>query len=564
MIGNYNSWNLKAKDFEFYQKNKFKIISEITENDYQHKKFSNKIFLYYDFIIPILYKKLNSILNKNFDQKFWNILIGPWLFLFLEFYYSKYLIYKKIKKKKNFSILKNQQIIIENFDQFYEFSQKRDYNDYIFSQIHDYFQKKKTTYIKNKKGNNEHHVTYKNKIGTKEKILEFLSNFKQKDMYNENIVNFNLDLDLNNLFELSNSSRKMVINYFKKIPNLSLKKNIFFSQRNESLYEKLKKKDTFCNLLNKTILKNLPKSYLEYFSFYENFYKQFTKINDQKFLVRSPVETAEKSRFLLAFLSLKKNKLLCFQEGGVGKPDCQKYYTKYYSKFCDQFYVWSKNSDNFSKSFYCTKTFWIKKYPINQKKTLITLGSVKPYFFSFYSSNSYKFGFSQINLITNFLNLYKKNFDLNEVILKLHNDNGFEEKDYFKKRFPKLRIQDRVGNPYIYSTLSESEIKIFTNDYTANMQSLLINHPTLFLWDDKIKPNNSNYSKIYKDLFKNKILFYSSKECFQHYTDIKKDPLEWWMSNNVQKIKNNYLETFCRYSDNISDRFKKEIFKKIY
>ena len=42
MIGNYNSWNLKAKDFEFYKKNKFKIISEITENDYQHKKFSNK------------------------------------------------------------------------------------------------------------------------------------------------------------------------------------------------------------------------------------------------------------------------------------------------------------------------------------------------------------------------------------------------------------------------------------------------------------------------------------------------------------------------------------------
>ena len=160
------------------------------------------------------------------------------------------------------------------------------------------------------------------------------------------------------------------------------------------------------------------------------------------------------------------------------------------------------------------------------------------------------------------MNLYKKNFDLNEVILKLHNDNGFEEKDYFKKKFPKLRIQDRVGNPYIYSMFSESEIKIFTNDYTANMQSLLINHPTLFLWDNKIKPNNSSYSKIYKDLFKNKILFYSSKECFQHYKSIKNNPFEWWMSHNVQKSKNNYLETFCRYSDNISDKFKKEIFLK--
>ena len=58
MTTNYNSWDLKANDLEFYQKNKLKIISEITENNLHQNKFSNKIFLYYDFIIPILVKKL--------------------------------------------------------------------------------------------------------------------------------------------------------------------------------------------------------------------------------------------------------------------------------------------------------------------------------------------------------------------------------------------------------------------------------------------------------------------------------------------------------------------------
>ncbi len=125
MTTNYNSWDLKANDLEFYQKNKLKIISEITENNLYQNKFSNKIFLYYDFIIPILCKKLNFILKKKYDQKFWNILIGPWLFLFLEFYYSKYLIYKNIKKKGKLFNLKDTKIIIENFSQFYEFSQKK-------------------------------------------------------------------------------------------------------------------------------------------------------------------------------------------------------------------------------------------------------------------------------------------------------------------------------------------------------------------------------------------------------------------------------------------------------
>ena len=359
------------------------------------------------------------------------------------------MIYKNIKKKRKFFNLKNKKIIIENFSQFYEFSQKKNYNEFIFLQIHKYFKKSKIYNFKYKNKDKEYYKIYKNKIGAKERFFEFLSNLKRRDIYNENFINFNLDLDLNNLLDLSNSSRKMVTNYFKKIPNLNLKKNIFFSQRNEALNEKLKKKDPFCNLINKTILSNLPKSYLEYFAIYEDFYKKFTLINNKKLLVRSPVETTEKSRFLLAFLSLKKNELLCFQEGGMGKPDCQKNFTKYLRKFCDQFYIWSKKSDKFSKTFYCTKTFWIKKYPINQRKTLIVLGSVKPYFFSFYSSNSYKFGFSQIKLVTNFLNFYKKNFGLNDVILKLHNDNGFEEKNYFKKKFPNLQIQDRISNPYI-------------------------------------------------------------------------------------------------------------------
>ena len=94
------------------------------------------------------------------------------------------------------------------------------------------------------------------------------------------------------------------------------------------------------------------------------------------------------------------------------------------------------------------------------------------------------------------------------------------------------------------------------------MQSLAINHPTIFLWGNKMIKENPKFSIIYKNLKKNKILFNSEDDCLSHIFEIEKDIYSWWNSNDVQEAKNEYLENFCRFSNNLVDRFRDEIFNE--
>ena len=64
----------------------------------------NKIHIYYEVILKNLYKELNYIHGETNNQRYWELLIGPWLFQFIQFYFDKYEISKnyplKITDKK--------------------------------------------------------------------------------------------------------------------------------------------------------------------------------------------------------------------------------------------------------------------------------------------------------------------------------------------------------------------------------------------------------------------------------------------------------------------------------
>ena len=97
-------WNFKAKDTQAFFFDP-EILDDIWSDVDKIEKFKTDTFLYYETILELFYKKLNSIHNINLEKKFWNLLIGPWLFKFIEFYYDKFLIIKN-QKYQNFESLK--------------------------------------------------------------------------------------------------------------------------------------------------------------------------------------------------------------------------------------------------------------------------------------------------------------------------------------------------------------------------------------------------------------------------------------------------------------------------
>ena len=85
------------------------------------KKYINSV---YEKLLKVLSKRLNIKFKLNKPIKFWRVLIGPWLILYLVNNYDKWLIVKKQKKKvlkklKNYKIKKPSLLVNYDINDFF-------------------------------------------------------------------------------------------------------------------------------------------------------------------------------------------------------------------------------------------------------------------------------------------------------------------------------------------------------------------------------------------------------------------------------------------------------------
>ena len=93
---------------------------------------------------------------------------------------------------------------------------------------------------------------------------------------------------------------------------------------------------------------------------------------------------------------------------------------------------------------------------------------------------------------------------------------------------------------------------------------MIINHPTILIYDKYKLKHNKKYSGIYDELYSSNILFYSVEELIKFINQdltTHEDILKWWFSSNVQKVRKKYLSKICRITDRIDKEFMKTIYK---
>ena len=117
---------------------------------------------------------------------------------------------------------------------------------------------------------------------------------------------------------------------------------------------------------------------------------------------------------------------------------------------------------------------------------------------------------------------------------------------------PKLTISLREDDDDFYELLYNSSMTVMTSDYTANLQSMIINRPTLWLWDLDYHTIREDSKKYYDELHDVGILFYDPLSCAKKINEISIDPMKWWMSENIQKARNNFSNNFCNVSKDLS------------
>ena len=125
-----------------YQPEKKKLIKyKILDHPWKNQKRFEKDFIKIQIIYENILSKVQLILNNHFginnSNRFWRILIGPWINSFVTIYFEKVILLKKIKKKKKINIYKYKKnlFIASDFENFLNMTLTDEWNYYFFLEL---------------------------------------------------------------------------------------------------------------------------------------------------------------------------------------------------------------------------------------------------------------------------------------------------------------------------------------------------------------------------------------------------------------------------------------------
>ena len=582
---NSKHWDLKKKllllgpwclnNKNNIRKFNYELLPYYFNNEAKLTKNLKYLFNLYKDIIPEISIILNQKNKKKFSNKYWEILIGPWFWLYIQVLFDRYSsIIQAIEKYEDLETqITDTFYSPKSYLEFYDLTQDDNYNFIIFSKIIATLDL--PIKISNKKISlpcyNKDHIKHDNNV-KKTVRLKFKNIIKKINYLFDKIILrkkdyfFNLNMPIphsqtNNLYKL------LGINLYKeyKIPKILRHKTSHVNFDFSPIKIKQKyKNDKFVKLLLNLTFAFMPTEYNLDFNFSRNHYIQYLADYTPKVVgIRSPEEFNPIIRFYLAELAEKGSKILTCQEGGGdGAKSMNVISEELMTRFCDIFLTWGweNKNNNKIKKFYVTKNF-PKKYDYNPHGDIILLGaSCRKYYFSSSSGQLPYYNNTLIKYNINFINNLNSNAYA-KLIYRFHHEMGFNEKEIITKRFPDLKISRRDEVTYFYDLVFNSKLIVISTDYTTNKQCFLLNHPTILLWDNEYFKIRSEAKKYYDQLFDAGILYFSPELCAKKINDIEKDPLKWWKSKKVQKAKNEYCSYMCRDNKNLSFELSKLIKK---
>ena len=533
-----NLVNSKNKIFKTFDKENLLIRKKYLD------KLRNKIF-------EISYRELNKINKINRSKKYWEIILMPWLFQFLDRTFHKYEMIKLLSIKKKYIVynLSEKEIILpSSYENLSEIYNSDEWNYQISLEIIEYFFKGKFTIIKKK---NNLILNKINKIKKKyNKIFFFKKKIFSKLFVNQKFVflkghlgyinylklNYNFN-QLPNDFEILSKAAK-----FKKNFNIRNKNKLVFKIENE--YE---------NYIKDNFFKHLPVFFLELFKHYNNEGegimplkpKVIFNINKLWWFTLPMFYTANK-------ITLNKTKLIGYQHG------CNYYlYDSFFHDHeinsCDLYLTWGWKLNQYTKRLGVSRTFDANKNK-DSDKILIINRAVSKYFYND-SSNLNELQWS--NYLKGLIDL-PKIIDPNltkKLVYRMHPSNNWNEKEYLKKKLPQICFDDNK----IENSIKNSKIVICTQLDTTFLYCISSNIPVLTVFDfNRVKISKKNYLLL-KNLQKQKILFENNDELCAHINKNYYNIEDWWNLKKVQKSISEFSNTHALQEPDLTGTITKYI-----
>ena len=561
VILSWNSDNNYIKDFKnkeifyvakFWQKNLYKV--------------KNKVINFKKRLFPNLCKELNLVNNINYSHKEWEILLEPWLNLYLETNYFRWLLINELTKiHKNFDYLEIKvRKRIPAFDtlQFNAFN----YNDDVFNHL--IFQDV-LKFINKTKG----------KRTLKKKIFKLQNQFIYK-MYTKIKNNFFLILYekiISNIFQIKTliNLRTRKINFIKICLKLKIlpfkglsvfdrnnlikitKKENFNKKKRLNLKFTLKSNGKFENYIFEKIKNDIPRIFIENFNDIKKIHQN--ELSQTNVVVSDAIH--EYNPIFKSWLAAKKNsnknfKIITADHGGLYGSSKRIYNYNYSISSIDLKY--QKNTLKKQISVPC---LFLNKNNKNQKdKILIICKDIPKYprhFFNGPMSEEINFEYFQVK---SFIKNLEKRMNEKIFVRPYMVHNGW---NLYKKYQEIVGKNKMIFDNSDYQKLKDQAIiRIVTYPQTAFLESL-INGPTFLLLNTNHWYETKRNIKFMDILFRNKIVFKNGKDLAVHLNKLENNIQGWWQQKKIQKSVNLFLKNTNIYDNNPTSKWAETLKKFI-
>lgn len=495
---------------------------------------------------------LNRIHGVSYPVRYWKILCGPWLRLFINSLYHKWecidVVVKRGDSVKTICLnINDEQIVPNDMKEFEALMVSDEWNHYHFSKIIDEFGLPHEVLSFDTPELMEIKIQSYIKTNKLKKFIEVLYNFSMK------VVNRPTSIFISKPY-LSKFSTLLLAIKLRSMPRLSLnsggikKYRHHGVMRNQAVVENLDCTG-FKKFLNRIIVSHIPRNYLEGYATLQQ------AVGSQGWPERPPTILTAVDHFsddifkcyaANKIISGSKLKIIC--HGGGGK---MKYsdFQMHDLDICDDYFTWGWSEYWIDK---CTKGFFVKNFFKKRVKNtgqhLLLHIMLSEYRYSKFisASPSYEqfvntYLDNQIKFLNNILSKIKQ-----DTITKLH----FDYENSIEERINENCVgvhYAQMGEDY-YKLLQNSKLVVATYNCTTFVESIAFNIPTIIFWDLDHWELTVSAIPFFDKLQECGVFHTSAESAALMVNQVWDDVDKWWQSEEVKHACGEFRSWFCRKS----------------
>jgi putative transferase (TIGR04331 family) len=517
------------------------------------EKFEKDYYYLTDFYEKTLEKlsiRMNSIHNVNHSLKYWRILLGPWLSLFIQSVFDRWeMIQLAVDSNDNLksniiidSELKWTPYDYNNFKKLV--MESDDWNNFIYTMIIKLHHDKITVNTiseKSKKTNLS--IKQKNFKTFIYSLYQLLANF-----INSNKSSFIISSYLSKIDELILSLKLFQLPLFINLHNI---KNFSPDIKKRKWKININPDSDFEKFLVGLIPDQIPSIYLEG---YKSLCEKVEKLNWPK----SPksIFTSNSMHVDEVFKHYagknENSSLVIGQHGGsygISKLNSSEYHEL---SIADKYISWGWTSTSYKSKIYplgqlSSKSF--NKSRSNKTKLLLVTATLPRYSYSMQSMTISSQWLSYFKDQIDFVNNLDTNITDKTTVRLYRHDYKWDQIGRWKAVFPNLNYDKGVSR--IENLFTDTKLYIASYNATTFLETFRLNIPTVIFWDPNYWENRDSVELLFNELKRVKVFHDTPESAAKHINEIWNNVEGWWGSSEVKEVIANFNQYLNKHNKNL-------------